>query len=79
MNANVLTEDDVARWLRDHPEFFAAQADLLAAIKVPHAHGGRAISLHERQLEVLREKNRALEMKLAELIRVAQENDAITD
>jgi len=79
MNANVLTEDDVARWLRDHPEFFAAQADLLAAIKVPHAHGGRTISLHERQLEVLREKNRALEMKLAELIRVAQENDAIVE
>ncbi|HWS76453.1 MAG TPA: DUF484 family protein [Quisquiliibacterium sp.] len=74
-----LTDDDVARHLRAHPEFFAAHPELLASITVPHQHGGRAISLHERQLEVLREKNRALEMKLAELVRIGQENEAISE
>ena len=79
MTATLTGDDDVARYLRDHPEFFAAHPDLLASITVPHQHGGRAISLHERQLEVLREKNRALEMKLAELVRLGQENEAISE
>lgn len=71
--------DDVARYLRDHPEFFAVHPELLAVLTVPDPHGGRAISLHERQLEVLRDKNRGLERKLAELVRIGQENDAITE
>jgi uncharacterized protein YigA (DUF484 family) len=79
MSAPAVREEDIARYLRDHPEFFGAHPELLASITMPHPHGGRAISLHERQLEVLREKNRGMERKLAELIRVAQENDAIGD
>ena len=71
--------EDVAQYLRAHPEFFAAHTDLLASITVPHSHGGRAISLQERQLEVLRERHRMLEMRMAELIQIGQENDAITD
>jgi len=77
MNAPALTDNDVVRYLREHPGFFEAHSELLASITVPHQHGSRAISLHERQLEVLREKNRALEMKLAELLRIGQDNDAI--
>lgn len=79
MSASTIREEDIARYLRDHPEFFGEHPELLASISVPHPHGGRAISLHERQLEVLREKNRAMERKLADLIRVGQENDAIGD
>jgi uncharacterized protein YigA (DUF484 family) len=71
--------DDVAQFLRTNPEFFAVHADLLGSITLPHPHGGRAISLQERQLDVLREKHRQLEGRLAELIRIGQENDAITD
>lgn len=69
--------DQVAQYLRDNPGFFDANADLLASITVPHAHGGRAVSLVERQVDLLREKNKALEMRLAELLRIGQENDAI--
>ena len=76
---NPLAAADVAQYLRTHPEFFESHADLLASISVPHPHGGRTISLQERQLEVLRERHRALEMRLADLIRIGQENDAITD
>lgn len=77
MTDSTIGADDVARYLRSHPGFFDTHAELLAAISVPHPHGGRAISLHERQLEVLREKLRAHELRLAELLRIGQENDAI--
>ncbi len=71
--------DAVVSFLLANPEFFDAHPQALAAVKLPSAHGGRAISLHERQLEVLREKTRMLEMRLGELIRIGEENDAITD
>ena len=47
--------------------------------RLPHARGGSTISLVERQIEVLREKQAALENKLAELVRVARANDAIAE
>lgn len=75
--ASTIRDEDVARFLKEHPEFLVAHPDVLATVTVPDPHGGRAISLHERQLEVLREKNRAMEGRLAQLIRVGQENEAI--
>ena len=69
----------IAEFLRHNPDFFLQNTDVLASINMPSAHGGRAISLHERQLEVLREKNRALELRLADLIRNGKENDAILE
>jgi uncharacterized protein YigA (DUF484 family) len=77
MSDTAIDADAVARYLRDHPEFFDQHADLLGTITLPHPHGGRAISLQERQVEVLRERHRTLELKLAELIRIGEENDAI--
>ncbi|MCU0897127.1 MAG: DUF484 family protein [Burkholderiales bacterium] len=71
--------EDVANYLKGHPDFFEAYADLLAQIYVPHPHGGRAIPLAERQVVSLREKARALEAKLSELIQFGEENDAIGD
>ncbi|RIK99328.1 MAG: DUF484 domain-containing protein [Burkholderiales bacterium] len=79
MTRNSCDADDVAHYLYEHPDFFESHVELLASITVPHPHGGRAISLQERQLEVLREKLRAHEMKLAELVRIGQENDAIAE
>lgn len=69
--------DDVARYLRENPTFFETYADMLATIHVPHPHGGRAIPLSDRQMLGLREKNKALEARLAELLQIGQENDAI--
>jgi uncharacterized protein len=67
----------VAAYLQQHPDFFEQYADLLADIYIPHPHGGRAIPISERQILTLREKNRALEAKLKELIEFGEENDAI--
>jgi hypothetical protein len=69
--------EEIAEYLRSHPAFFEQYADLLAQIHVPHPHGGRAIPLAERQVLTLREKARALEAKLGELIQFGEENDAI--
>ena len=69
--------EQVAQYLAENPGFFEAHAELLGAITVPHPHGGRAVSLVERQVDVLRDKNKVLEMRLAELLRIGQENDAI--
>ena len=77
MTAIPQDDENVATYLRAHPEFFDAHPELLSSISVTHRHGGRAISLHERQLDVLREKHKAMERRLADLVRIGEENDAI--
>ena len=71
--------EDVADYLKNNPGFFERYADLMAQIFVPHPYGGRAVSLAERQMLALREKNRATESKLAELIAFGEENDQISE
>lgn len=69
--------EEVARYLQDNPQFFEDHSETLAQINLPHPHGGRTISLSERQLLALREKNKELEKKLREMIAFAQENDTL--
>jgi uncharacterized protein len=71
--------EDVAQFLQENPAFFDEHAELLADIQVQHPHGTHAISLSDRQVISLREKNRALETKLSELIRFGEENDAVSE
>ncbi len=74
-----ITEDDIAHFLVNTPDFFDRHAELLAAVQLTSPHGHRAVSLQERQAELLRDKIRALELKAAEMIRYGQENVAIAD
>jgi uncharacterized protein len=74
-----MTTDEIARFLRTHPHFFDQHPELLESIQVPHPYGGRAIPLSERQTVALREKLRLLEGRLAEIIKFAEENDAISE
>lgn len=69
--------EDVAEFLQQHPEFFEEHADTLAEIFIPHPHGGRAISISERQILTLRERSKQLENKLRDIIQFGEENDAI--
>lgn len=69
----------VAHYLQDHTDFFEQHAELFSALKVPHPHEGRAIPLAERQVLALREKVRSMELRLAELVRNAAENEHIAD
>lgn len=67
----------VAEFLKNHPDFFEHYADLLSGMRLTTTLGGRTVSLQERQVEVLRDKIRQLELKLATLTRNVGSNDAI--
>lgn len=69
----------VARYLVDNPHFFEEHPEIMAALKLSSPLGGRTISLQERQMEVLREKIKTLELRLATLLRIGQENDALIE
>lgn len=74
-----MNPQDVADFLHHNPEFFQQYPDLLEQLVVPHPHSGRAISLTERQMVTLRDKNKHVEHKLAELLAFGEENDAISE
>ncbi len=71
-----LSEQAVHDYLAAHPDFFERHSTLLSALNLPHASGG-AVSLVERQVSVLRQKELKLERQLRELIDVARENDVL--
>jgi uncharacterized protein YigA (DUF484 family) len=71
-----LTEDAVHDYLEENPDFFENHSDLLSSLRLPHV-SGVAVSLVERQVSVLRQKDLKLERKLKELIEVARVNDAL--
>jgi uncharacterized protein len=74
-----ITEADIAEYLVQNPGFFDRQAELLANVQLVSPHGQRAVSLQERQIELMRERHRNLERKIVEMLRHGQENVAIAD
>jgi uncharacterized protein YigA (DUF484 family) len=74
-----LSEAELARYLLDTPGFFERHAEVLAAVRLTSPHGQRAVSLQERQMEMLRDKIKWLEHRIIEMIRHSQENEAIAD
>ncbi|OZI62935.1 DUF484 family protein [Bordetella genomosp. 11] len=78
MTDNALSPQHVADFLRDNPDFFTSHADVFAAMQVPHPHGMGTISLGERQILMLRERNREQEWRLNELIHNANANEGIS-
>jgi uncharacterized protein YigA (DUF484 family) len=74
-----ITEQDIANYLANTPSFFERQAELLSTVQLTSPHGQRAVSLQERQMEMLRDKLKGMELKVMEMIRHGQENVAIAD
>ncbi len=73
-----LDAKQVADFLREHPDFFNEELELLADLHIPHPVGG-AVSLLERQVETLRDQNHDLKRKLMELVQVARDNDRLNE
>jgi uncharacterized protein YigA (DUF484 family) len=71
-------EATVARFLRDHPDFFQRNGKLLSELKLPHKHNG-TVSLVERQIAVLREQNQRYQSQLRELVEIARDNDRLNE
>ena len=76
---NPITEDDIANYLANTPDFFERHAQLLASVQLSSPHGNRAVSLQERQAEMLREKIKALEHRVMDMVRYGNENMVIAD
>lgn len=74
-----LDSSTVAQYLSEHPNFFEEHTTLLGEVKLSSPITGRTISLQERQMEVMRDKYKALELRMSNLSRVAQENGAIAN
>ena len=70
-----MSAEQVCAFLQKNPYFFEQNASLLADIHLPSPHGSGTISLTERQQLAQRDKIRVLEVKLAQLIEYAEEND----
>ncbi|MDR6536080.1 DUF484 family protein [Variovorax soli] len=76
---NPITEDDIANYLSNSPDFFERHAQLLAQVQLTSPHGNRAVSLQERQAEMLREKIKALEHRVMDMVRHGTENVVTAD
>lgn len=69
----------VADFLKAHPDFLIKNPGILAFIKLPEQSTGNVASLHERQVQTMREKVKSLEHRVVEMTRAAVENQAIID
>jgi len=76
--APVLEAEAIATYLRDHPEFFVEHEELLSALRIPHQRGD-TVSLVERQLKLLRDRNIEMRHRLSQLMDVARDNDRLFD
>jgi len=74
-----LTEESVSDFLIDNPDFFERHPSVLSQLNIPHGAGDGAVSLVERQVATLRQKNVKLERQLRELVEVARGNDELAD
>ena len=79
MSIQGITEQDIANYLANTRAFFERHAELLGSVQLTSPHGQRAVSLQERQMEMLRERLKGLEQKIMEMIRNGQDNVAIAD
>jgi uncharacterized protein YigA (DUF484 family) len=74
-----ITEDDIANFLANSPDFFERHSELLAAVQLSSPHSQRAVSLQERQALLLREKIKMLESRIMDMIRNVNENMVLSD
>jgi len=72
-------EDSIAAYLESHPDYFERHQSLLSQLELPHGAGTGAVSLIERQVSVLRQRNDSAESQLRELVEVARGNDELAD
>ncbi len=74
-----LDSSSVAAYLADNPNFFEEHVGLLGQVRLSSPLTGKTVSLQERQMEVMRDKYKALELRMSELIHLAQDNAAIAN
>lgn len=71
-----LSAEQVSQFLTENPTFFLKQEHLLADLYLPHA-SGEAVSLLERQVSILRDRNIETRKRLNDMLEQGQRNDAL--
>lgn len=71
-----LSPQQVADYLQENPDFFVDRDELLAELSLPH-ESGKAISLLERQVSILRERSMEARHTLNCLLENAHSNDQL--
>ena len=77
--ASGLSDEAVAYYLETHPDFFERHSALLTSMSLSHLNSGSAVSLIERQVDLLRERNHKLERKLTDFVETARGNDVLAE
>ena len=70
------TEDMVREFLRDNPRFLDDNPDILESLSLPH-NSGNAVSLVERQVGVMRDRNKEMRNRLDNMLATAHDNDLL--
>lgn len=71
-----MDDDDIRDFLAQNPDYFQNNPELLGLIRIPHASGA-AVSLVERQVSVLRDRNVDLRHRLRDLGSTARDNEQL--
>ena len=69
-------EKVVREFLRDNPDFLDKNTDILETMVLPH-NSGKAISLVERQVGVMRDRNKEMRSRLDNMLQTAKDNDLL--
>lgn len=80
--AGIAALDDatVAEYLEAVPDFFEKHPQLVQRLRLADTRGGGStVSLIERQVELLRERNRKLEQRLVEFVENGRANDELAE
>jgi len=72
-----ISEQAIHDYLEAHPDFFERHGGLLSSLQLPHGSGG-TVSLVERQVSMLRQKELRQNRQLKDLIEVARANDVLS-
>jgi hypothetical protein len=75
-NDKALSAEQVAEYLKENPDFFILNDELIANLYLPHDEG-EAISLQQHQVTTLRQRNENMRQRLLSLLDVAKENDQL--
>ncbi|HEY4665198.1 MAG TPA: DUF484 family protein [Comamonas sp.] len=77
IETSAMNDASIAEYLLQNPDFFERHAEMLTRVQLSSGHGHRAVSLQERQAEMLRDKIKGLEARIMEIVRNSSENSAI--
>jgi uncharacterized protein YigA (DUF484 family) len=72
-----ISAEQVAAWLRQHPDFFREHEDVLDGLSIPHLHTGGAVSLLERLVQRQRDQYRELQERQSEMLKAARDSEHV--